>query len=101
MPSSAPRKLRLHGTACGLSNPLVFCVGRLPEFVEKPARKRRGTTRNLRQPGTPAPSPRTTEMRDHAAGHGERPDPAGRRATGYRFTARKGSGWSRPPRRAS
>ena len=29
-----PRQLRLN-TALGLSNPLVFCVGQLPEFLEK------------------------------------------------------------------
>ncbi|MBI5687190.1 MAG: PPC domain-containing protein [Verrucomicrobia bacterium] len=32
-----PREIRL-GTANGLSNPLVFCVGQLPEFSEKASR---------------------------------------------------------------
>ena len=38
-PDAAPgeRELRL-GTPLGLTNPLVFCVGQLPEFSEKPAK---------------------------------------------------------------
>ncbi|MDD5544944.1 MAG: hypothetical protein PHX83_17390, partial [Acidobacteriia bacterium] len=33
-----PRQLRLT-TALGLSNPLIFCVGQLPEFLEKDVKK--------------------------------------------------------------
>ena len=46
-----PRELRLL-TATGLSNPLVFCVGQLPEFTLPPS-----SPITLGANGTPAPTP--------------------------------------------
>lgn len=79
-----PREIRL-GTLQGLSNPLAFCVGQLPEFSQKPGKALQATKFN-REPGA---SPARAEMRISlpAVVNGQiMPGAADR----YRFNARKG-----------
>lgn len=74
-PDAAPgkRELRLQ-TENGLSNPLVFCVGQLPEFAEESARsvaktesrKRGGRGRKRQRDARPAPGTSPTKMEPEA-----------------------------------
>jgi hypothetical protein len=85
-----PRELRLE-TAAGLTNPIVFCVGELPEFTRKPARVtpaynvvNGGTPVNRAVPSQPEPP---TEIALPATLNGQMMPGTSDR---YRFRAKKG-----------
>ena len=88
--ASGPRRLRLE-TNGGLTNPLVFCIGELPEVARKPTRVApaynvfNGSTPAIRQLARPSEAP--TPIALPAVVNGQMMPGATDR---YRFTAQKG-----------